>query len=257
MWLRLRQIAGVAESLAEVERKICRVLGVEVCFRDPGVGYFGLENALFPIGNQLLEVVAPVQEGTAGGRYLERRGGDGGYMVITQCDDHPPRRARVNALGVRIVHDHASDEFINMQLHPRDTGGTFFEIDQQCGEGSLELDGPWHPAGPDWQRAKRTDRVLGIRAAEVQCDDPEAVARRWAEIAEIDLEISQGIFSMALDNAEVRFVACTDGRPEGLGGIDLLVNDADSILQDAEAEGCRTAKDQIMLCGMRMNLVAP
>jgi len=257
MWLRLRQIAGVAETLADVERKICKVLGVEVCFRDPGVGYFGLENALFPIGNQLLEVVAPIKEGTAGGRYLDRRGGDGGYMVITQCDDHPPRRARVDALGVRIVHDHTSDAFINMQLHPRDTGGSFFEIDQQRGEGSLAPDGPWHPAGPDWQRAKRTERVLGISAAEVQCDDPERVGRRWAEIAEVALEVSGDAFVMPLDNAVVRFVACIDGRPEGLGGIDLIANDAEAILRDAEVEGCRTADRQIELCGMRMNLVAP
>ena len=27
---------------------------------------------------------------------------------------------------------------------------------------------------------------------------------------------------MVLDNASVRFVPCTDGRPEGLGGIDLV-----------------------------------
>jgi len=69
MNLRLRQIAGVAGDLSTVEQQICRVLGVEVCYRDKGVAYFGLENALFPIGNQLLEVVAPIQEGTAGGRY--------------------------------------------------------------------------------------------------------------------------------------------------------------------------------------------
>ena len=99
MWLRLRQIALVAAKLAPVEQELIDVLGIEVCYRDPGVGHFGLENALFPIGNQLLEVVAPVRDDTAGGRYLERRRGDGGYMVITQCNDHAPRRARVEALG--------------------------------------------------------------------------------------------------------------------------------------------------------------
>ena len=88
MWLRLRQICLVARELKPVEEQLNKVLGINVCFRDPGVAFFGLENALFPIGNQLLEVVAPVEENTAGGRYLDRRGGDGGYMVITQCDDH-------------------------------------------------------------------------------------------------------------------------------------------------------------------------
>ena len=58
MKLRLRQIAGVAGELSPVEQQICRVLGVEVCYRDKGVAYFGLENALFPIGNQLLDGTA-------------------------------------------------------------------------------------------------------------------------------------------------------------------------------------------------------
>ena len=44
---RLRQIAGVAGDLSTVEQQICRVLGVEVCYRDKGVAYFGLENAFF------------------------------------------------------------------------------------------------------------------------------------------------------------------------------------------------------------------
>ena len=131
MWLRLRQIALVAEKLAPVEEQLINVLGIKVCYRDPGVAHFGLENALFPIGNQLLEVVAPTQEKTAGGRYLERRGGDGGYMVITQCDNHAPRRRRVEELGIRIVGQFESGDFCNMQMHPKDTGGSFFEIDEQ------------------------------------------------------------------------------------------------------------------------------
>ncbi len=39
-----------------------------------------------PVGKNFLEVVAPIREGTAGGRDLKRRGGDGVYMVITQVD---------------------------------------------------------------------------------------------------------------------------------------------------------------------------
>lgn len=251
MWLRLRQIAFVARELAPVEKEIIDVLGVEVCYRDPAVGYYGLENALFPIGNQLLEVVAPIQEETAGGRYLDRRGGDGGYMIITQCDDHEPRRQRVAELGIRLVADRDSEDYRLMQLHPRDTGGTFFELDEQLGENAQERDGPWHPAGPDWQRAKRTERVAGIVAAEVQCDDPNAIAQRWAEIAEIDLEGN----TMPLENATVRFVPIEDGRPEGLSAIDIAVNDKDAILEAADVIGAVRAENQIYLCGVRINLV--
>ncbi|HXZ86370.1 MAG TPA: hypothetical protein VEI82_12880, partial [Myxococcota bacterium] len=77
MWLRLRQIAIVARELRPVVEDLRAVLGIEPCFIDPGVAAFGLENTLLPVGNQLLEVVAPTRAGTAGGRHLERRGGDG------------------------------------------------------------------------------------------------------------------------------------------------------------------------------------
>ena len=254
LWLRLRQIALVAEKLAPVEQELIDVLGIEVCFRDPGVGHFGLENALFPIGNQLLEVVAPVQENTAGGRYLERRGGDGGYMVITQCNDHSPRRARVEALGIRLVNEFHTGRFRNMQLHPRDTGGSFFEIDEVIGPGAHDLDGPWHPAGKDWQRARRLERVTGIVAAEIQCDDPRKVAARWSEIAEIPVRDQEGHPALLLDNATLRFVPCTDGRPEGLGGIDVACADKTAILAAAEARGAVSGDDQVTLCGTRIYL---
>lgn len=252
MWLRLRQIALVAEKLAPVEQQLCGVLGIEVCYRDPGVAHFGLENALMPIGNQLLEVVAPIQENTAGGRYLDRRGGDGGYMVITQCDDHMPRRARVEALGVRLAHKFETPEFRNMQLHPKDTGATFFEIDEQRGENAHAPEGPWEPAGPDWQRAKKTDRVSGIVAAELQCDDPSSVAAKWAEIAELPVS---GSNTIELENATLRFVPCTDGRPDGLGGIDVTCADKAAVLAAADAIGAKRSDTQVYLCGMRINLV--
>src|SRR6185437_8780205 len=63
MWLRLRQIALVARQLAPVVDR--DVFGLEVAYRDPGVEAFGLENAVLPVGNQFLEVVAPIREGTA------------------------------------------------------------------------------------------------------------------------------------------------------------------------------------------------
>src|SRR5690606_13922468 len=192
MWLRLRQIALVARDLGRAERELTEVLGVRVCYRDPGVGHFGLENILLPIGNQILEVVAPVRPDTAAGRYLERRGGDGGYMVITQCDDHEPRRRRVAELGIRIVNQFETEHFRNMQLHPKDTGGSFFEIDEQRGPDAHRPDGPWEPAGPDWQAGRALERVAGITAAEIQCDDPERVARRWGEIAELDARPANG-----------------------------------------------------------------
>jgi len=257
MKLRIRQIALVAEQLEPVLDDLRAVLGIDVCYRDPGVARFGLENALLPVGNQFLEVVAPTEEGTAGGRYLERRGGDGGYMVITQCDDHAPRRKRVEELGIRIVTQfEVPGHFRNMQLHPKDTGGSFFEIDQEVGEHANDEDGPWDPAGgADWKAGQRLDVVTGITAAEIQADDPAKVAARWSEIAEIPLgKDAAGNTILPLDGSVVRFVAISDGRPEGLGGIDVSVADRPRLLAAAKERGCYVGDAEVRLCGMRVRL---
>ncbi len=267
MWIRLRQIALVARELRPVIDDLSAVLGIEPCYVDPGVGVFGLENTLLPVGNQFLEVVAPIQAGTAGGRYLDRRGGDGGYMVITQTDDHAARRARVAELGVRVAwgfdaKDKAADgtgeiEYRCMQLHPRDTGATFFEIDEQGGDRALEIDGPWHPAGPDWQRVKRVDVSQGIVAAELQVNDPQDVATRWGDIAGIDVVAdANGVPALALDNATLRFIQISDGRGEGLGGIDVLVTSVEDVRARAAARGRIDPRTNgIVIGGLRISPV--
>ena len=84
--MRLRQIALVAHDLDSTLASLCEELGADVCFQDPGVGAFGLHNGLLALGDTFLEVVSPTQDGTTAGRYLDRRGGDGGYMVLLQLD---------------------------------------------------------------------------------------------------------------------------------------------------------------------------
>ncbi len=157
-------------------------------------------------------------------------------------------------LGIRIVNQFDSREFRNMQLHPKDTGGSFFEIDEVLGPNAHDPDGPWEPAGKDWQRARRLERVTGILAAEIQADDPQQLAARWSEIAEIPLGEEDGNPSLPLENATVRFVPCTDGRPEGLGGIDIACADKAAILAAAEARDVVSGESQVFLCGMRINL---
>src|SRR2546429_1412054 len=103
MRVRLRQVALVAERLEPVERALRRELGLGEPFRDPGVAEFGLENAVMALGDTFLEVVSPVRPDTTAGRYLDRRGGDGGYMAIFQVEDLAGARSRLDDLGVRVV----------------------------------------------------------------------------------------------------------------------------------------------------------
>ncbi len=254
MELRLRQICLVAGDLDPVVTGLRRVFGLEICYVDDAVAQYGLVNALMPVGNQFLEVVAPTRPGTAAGRYLERRGGDGGYMVITQCDDLDRRRRRVDELGVRVANPLAYGQFQGMQLHPRDTGGTFFEIDRQA-DGDAG-DGPWHPAGPDWQSFVRTHVVAAIVAAEIQSPDPDALAERWSAIAEIPLVRDEAaVATLPLANADLRFVVASDGRGEGLAGVDLRAGDAEAALASARSLGLPQEGNEIRIGGMRFALV--
>ena len=90
------------------------------------------------------------------------------------------------------------------------TGGAFLEIDEQQGPRAHELDGPWHPAGHDWQRARRTERVRGIVAAELQCDEPAKVAARWSEIIELPLPFVLDMYEASVDDIVFDF---PEGHP--------------------------------------------
>jgi hypothetical protein len=252
-YLRLRQICLVARALEPAITDLTEIFGLEVCYRDGHVARYGLVNALLPIGSAFLEVVAPTREGTAAGRYLERRQGDGGYMVIIDCDDIERRRAHLAEIGVRIANSLDYGSYIGLQLHPRDTGGAMLELNHT--PGGERLDGPYHPAGPDWQRTVRTDITTALLVAELQSDDPEHLSARWSELLERPVSWTQaGERQIVLDGGALRFVRDRDGRGQGLGGLDLAVSDKGSIRAAAARHGCPTADDIVTVCGMRFRL---
>ena len=252
--LRLRQVCLVARELEPAVADLEAVLGIATCHHDPAVEKFELVNALLPVGSNFLEVVAPFRDNTAAGRYLDRRKGDGGYMVITQCDDVADRQARCEALGVRVINHMQYDSYEGLQLHPRDTGGAILET--SCSAGNGAPDGPWHPAGTDWEEAVRTDRVTAITAAELQSDDPAALAARWGKILAVKpVSDGKGTPLLPLENAVLRFVPVSHGRGEGLGGVDITVADRLALIATAEKRGCPIDGDTVILCGTRFNMI--
>jgi hypothetical protein len=193
------------------------------------VAQFGLENVLFPIGEQFLEIVAPVEDGTAAGRHLERRGGAGGYMLLLQCDDLDRRRARLTEVGVRTVWQADLDDIKGTHLHPRDLGGTIVSLDEATPWDS------WRWAGPSWQDHVRTGVVQSVTGAVVEADHPPGMARRWAEVLELPQADDTTIRT---DDATLRF-APAGGRGEGLAEVEVVAADR------------ARAGDVLDLCGVR------
>lgn len=258
--IRIRQICLVAQDLDLIQQQLESVFRIEVAYRDPGVGSYGLDNMLMPIGDQLLETVSPKADEpeTPGGRYLKRRGGDGGYMVIMQVPQSAYRgyRNRVDAMGIRLVSEPGEGraDTGGIQLHPKDVPGAIAELRWNVEE--EQSDGAWWPAGPDWQHARHTAVVNAIRAAEIQAEDPATVAARWADVLDKPVAAdADGNPLLVLTGSDIRFVPIRDGRPEGLGGLDIHATDPAKALANADAAGCRTGEDLISICGMRLRLV--
>jgi len=254
--MRLRQIALVAENLEPALADLTRVLGVKVAYRDPKIIYFGLENALLPFGGNFLEVLAPVKEGTTAGRYLERRGGNGGYMVILQCPDALAQRERITNMGIRSVYNIDTDEYRATHFHPRDLGNFLLSVDSvKPGEDFTDPMCMWEPAGNDWRDFVSTEVVSDMIGAELQTDDPAELASLWSKVLDLPLsESGTDKKEIKLQNGALKFVKDTDGRGPGVGAIDLKVVDKQRILDAAKACGCSTTDDQVTICGTRFNL---
>jgi len=219
--IRLRQVALVAHDLDLAIASVRSALGLDVCFRDPGVAAFGLHNALFTIGDQFLEVVAPTQPGTTAGRLLDKRGGDGGYMVIHEVDDLDEREAHLVDVGVRIVWRGDFPTIRGRHLHPADVGGAIVSLDQPTPAGS------WLWAGPHWTADRNCDVVTGIAGVTIGAHDPDAMRARWHALG-VDQSVD---------------FATAGPRGEGLDAIDLVASDR------------RRSGESFELCGVTVRLV--
>jgi hypothetical protein len=246
--MKIRQIALVTAELATVRDALFELLGLDDAYIDEGVAHFGLENAVMTIGTTFLELVSPVQDNTTAGRLLERRGGDGGYMVIVQVDDLAAEVARLEPTGIRTVWEADIGTAKAIHLHPKDVPGAIASMDE------MDPVESWHWAGPDWEtRAAR--HVSAITGAQIQSADPSATAQQWALAYGQDIVVHDGIPSLQLDDSEIRFVADTNGRGDGLQAIDLRITDSAAVLTAAHRLALPVQDNSVEICGTRFNFL--
>lgn len=252
-WLRLRQICLVAGELAGPAEDFKAIFGLAECHRDPNVAAYGLENVLFPVGTDFLEIVAPTRTGTAAGRFLERNAGRHGYMIIMDCDDPARRQQHCAAMGVRTAHVIERADYLGVQLHPRDTGGAMLEFNRTAG-GQAPL-GAYAPAGSDWQKAIRTELTRRLVAAEIECADPAGFAAHWSRILEKPVDVMEdGGRRIVLDQGELHFLP-GHGAHAALAGLVLQVSDRERVVRAARLRGRLNAAAEVDVCGVRLRLI--
>jgi hypothetical protein len=247
--MHIRQVALVAHDLDRVVDDLCAVLGVAVSFNDPGVAVFGLRNAVMPVGETFLEVVSPVQPDASAARYLARRKGDGGYMVILQTTDLAADRERLRGLGVRVVWETTLPDIATVHLHPGDLGGAIVSLDQP------QPAAAWRWAGAEWQGKVCTERVLRIAGVCIQTAHPAVLAARWAQVLGTDWHregTDRGV--VGLRSGAVYMIPERDGRGEGISAVVLESADATAIRHAAERRNCMTADGEVAIGGVRFVL---
>ena len=214
---RLRQVALAARTLAPVSDRLQQDLRLPEPFHDEGVGRFGLENSVFTVGDTFLEVVAPVQDDTAAGRYLAKRGGDSGYMAIFQVADLDAARRRIEDLGIRVVWEVSLPDIADVHLHPKDVPGAIVSVD------AADPPGSWRWGGPAWSGTVPAHAPGGIRGATVRARDPHAVARRWADLLGVAADHRNAGHLIPLDGGRqlLQFVRAESDSDEGISDVVL------------------------------------
>jgi hypothetical protein len=252
--MRLRQIAFIAHELDPIAEQLSAVFDLKVGFRDPAVEFFGLHNIVMPVGGEFLEVVSPFRDDASGARYLARRGGDAGYMVILQDEDAFAHRERLERAGVRVIARSPKGTYRYTHFHPADCAGVLMSIDSvERDAGWRERGSDWPPAGPDW-RAHPSNAALGISAVTIQSRDPVAACERWSELLQ---QPARGeTLEVTLERGVIRFVEPVDDDGTGVVGLDVEVEDAEAALERARAANLPVAGGSVEICGVAIRPVA-
>jgi hypothetical protein len=80
------------------------------------------------------------------------------------------------------------------------------------------------------------------------------LALRWAEVLGVSTEIIDGDPTIPTADGPVTFIEPLDGRPEGLGGINVKVSTPEVVLERAADYGLQCYEQTVEISGLRFHL---
>jgi hypothetical protein len=210
-------VAVVAHDCGRVADELRQAFDWPAPFHDPGVAVFGLTNAVFAVGDTFIEVVAPTRPDTTAGRYLVRRGGDGGYMALFQIPDLAAARRRLVGLGVRVVWTADLPDMAGTHLHPRDVPGAIVSLDW------AEPPESWRWAGPSWTGQAPDYVPGGVTGLTIEVKDPSAAGQRWAAVLGMSAarDGSTAVVGLSNSGQRLRFVPARADHGEGITAVTI------------------------------------
>lgn len=249
---RLRQVCLATDDLKAAESAVEELLGVSDPFRDPDLEQFGLSNALYPVGGNYLEFVAPISTDAPVRRFLARGDKRGAYMVAFDCDDLPSALSRATEMGFRKIFQTSRPNGAGFQLHPHDCGGVILEIDHH--RGGLNRFGPYAWACETLSNALSADgpELTGITMASLNSIE---LAHRWSELLEEPLELSgDSEGQINLDYGSINFTAVDKFANSGLQALLIAVDDPAEVIVRAHRLGLNLVPGGIQFCGVKIRI---
>jgi len=215
--MRLRQLVIATGEMDFLADSICDLFELKKTFSDPELIVFGLENVLIPLGDTFLELVTPVKENTSAGRFLTKRGGDGGYMIIVDSLDLAKERKRLEKLGMHIVwHENRKTDGIHGQslhLHPKQVGGAILSID------NMNPPSSWLWAGQEWEKDINKSLVSHLSGVNLCSPHPDDLLSNWEKA--LGKKRSTGDNSIGLEDSKINFVMNTQSQSEHVSAFQI------------------------------------
>lgn len=128
------KIEHVALAVADLDAAIAHyreVWGIEVTHRET-VEDQGVEEAMLPLGDTFLQLIAPANEETTVGRFLASRG-EGLHHLAYEVDDLPQTIEDLRAKGVRLIDEvprRGGRGHLVAFVHPKSNHGLLVELIQ-------------------------------------------------------------------------------------------------------------------------------
>ncbi len=158
-------------------------------------------------------------------------------MVLLQRENIEKHKSRLAEINIRIVHDGEITEkdasLRGIHLHPKDFGAAILSLDEAHPPES------WLWAGQDWVYHSLNGVVTGIKAIDIRANDPDSMAERWSNA----IGFPPHTRVIGLEEAEIVFVAATNGRGDGLSSASLV------------AKNRHRAGNSMRMCGFGFRLI--
>ena len=204
------------DARAETARAV-GLLGVSAGVHDPFIGALGLADEVFAVGDTYVQILEPLDEKSRAHRWITRKGGDAGYLLVVQTDDADGVIQRCAEAGVRVTFDGVFEGNRVVQLHAGDLR-ILFEIDE------MQHWDTWHWDRPETDPAV-PEAVSDLVAVDCIVDEPVRLAGLLGTLLAIPHD---GGSTLTIGGRRVRFLEGAKTE-EGIVAVEFRTSDPSRI----------------------------